>query len=111
MGSGEDPTSVTSGWRWKYMYGLGFTWRSTRYRSKGSASSSKSMRWASTTWKMSPARMYSLAASTARQYCERDIDDETSGNGSSGDGGSRNGSAMGRAPSEARVARRSSAPS
>ncbi len=30
IGSGEEPTIVMSGWRRKYMYGLGFTWRSTR---------------------------------------------------------------------------------
>ena len=30
IGSGDEPTIVTSGWRRKYMYGLGFTWRSTR---------------------------------------------------------------------------------
>ncbi len=42
------------------MYGLGFTWRRTRYTSKGSAPSSKSKRVESTTWKMSPARMSSL---------------------------------------------------
>ena len=30
IGSGDDPTIVSSGWRTKYMYGLGLTWRSTR---------------------------------------------------------------------------------
>ena len=30
MGSGEEPTIVTAGWRRKYMYGLGLTWRRTR---------------------------------------------------------------------------------
>ena len=29
-GSGDEPTRVTPGWRTKYMYGLGFTWRRTR---------------------------------------------------------------------------------
>jgi hypothetical protein len=29
-GSGDAPTSVRPGWRTKYMYGLGLTWRSTR---------------------------------------------------------------------------------
>ena len=42
IGSGDDPTIVSSGWRTKYMYGLGLTWRSTRYTSNGSASSSRS---------------------------------------------------------------------
>ncbi len=45
-GSGEEPTRVTPGWRTKYMYGLGLTWRSTRYTSKGCASRSRSKRWA-----------------------------------------------------------------
>ena len=30
IGSGDEPTRVSSGVRTKYMYGLGFTWRSTR---------------------------------------------------------------------------------
>ena len=30
IGSGEHPTSVSSSSRTKYMYGLGFTWRSVR---------------------------------------------------------------------------------
>src|ERR1700731_1666526 len=47
------------------MYGEGFTCRRTRYTSNGSYRSSRSKRCASTTWKMSPARMYSFAASTA----------------------------------------------
>ena len=36
IGSGDEPTSVASGWRTKYMYGDGLTWRSTRYTSNGS---------------------------------------------------------------------------
>ena len=68
IGSGDEPTSVASGWRRKYMYGDGFTWRSTRYTSNGSSGPSRSKRCASTTWKMSPARMCSRAASTASRY-------------------------------------------
>ena len=48
--------------------GDGLTWRSTRYTSNGSASRSRSYRCASTTWKMSPATMYSFATSTACWY-------------------------------------------
>ena len=65
IGSGDEPTIVASGCRTKYMYGLGLTCRSTRYTSNGSACRSRSKRCASTTWKMSPARMCSFAASTA----------------------------------------------
>ena len=43
------------------MYGDGLTWRSTRYTSNGSKCPSRSKRCASTTWKMSPARMCSRA--------------------------------------------------
>ena len=68
IGSGDEPTSVTSAWRNRYMYGLGLIWRSTRYTSNGSAPRSRSKRCESTTWKMSPARMCSLAASTASRY-------------------------------------------
>ena len=39
-------------------------------------SRSKSKRWASTTWKMSPARMCSLATSTAASYMPAAIDDD-----------------------------------
>ena len=60
------------------MYGLGLTWRSDRYRSNGSASSSSSKRCDSTTWKMSPARMYSLATSTALAYRSADVRRRTS---------------------------------
>jgi len=35
IGSGDEPTRVTPGWRTKYMYGLGLTCRSTRYTSNG----------------------------------------------------------------------------
>ncbi len=111
IGSGDEPTRVTSGWRRKYMYGLGFTWRSTRYTSKGSAFSSRSKRWASTTWKMSPARMCSLATSTAAQYISAPIVEVTSGSGSLGSGGSTRGSPSGRAPSSASCSRRATAAS
>ena len=47
------------------MYGDGFTSRSTRYTASGSTGSTRSNRCASTTWKMSPSRMCSFAASTA----------------------------------------------
>ena len=30
IGSGDAPTTVISGWRTKYMYGLGLIWRRTR---------------------------------------------------------------------------------
>jgi hypothetical protein len=46
------------------MYGLGFTARSARYTSNGSALLTRSNRCPSTTWKMSPARMYSFARAT-----------------------------------------------
>ncbi len=65
IGSGEDPTIVASGCRRKYMYGDGFTSRNTRYTENGSTGSTRSKRCASTTWKMSPSRMCSFAASTA----------------------------------------------
>ena len=51
------------------MYGDGFTSRSTRYTSSGSTGSTRSKRCASTTWKMSPSRMCSFAASTAAAHC------------------------------------------
>ena len=50
--------------RRKYIYGDGFTVRSARYRSNGATPGSKSQRCESTTWKMSPAAMYSLARRT-----------------------------------------------
>ena len=51
------------------MYGDGFTSRSTRYTANGSTGSTRSKRCASTTWKMSPSRMCSFAASTAAVHC------------------------------------------
>jgi hypothetical protein len=65
------------------MYGLGFTCRSTRYTSNGSAPSSMSYRCASTTWKMSPSRMCSFATSTARWYWPSGIDERSAGSASS----------------------------
>ena len=53
------------------MYGDGFTSRSTRYTANGSTGSTRSKRCASTTWKMSPSRMCSFAASTASVHCAR----------------------------------------
>ena len=47
------------------MNGLGLTTRSVRYTSNGRARVSVVSRWLSTTWKTSPARMYSLQRSTA----------------------------------------------
>ncbi|MDF2816968.1 MAG: hypothetical protein K0S73_908 [Stenotrophomonas rhizophila] len=47
------------------MYGDGFSARSARYTSTGRALNGTLRRWLSTTWKMSPARMYSLDLSTA----------------------------------------------
>ena len=47
------------------MNGLGFTTRSARYTSNGLARVSARNRWLSTTWKMSPALMYSTALRTA----------------------------------------------
>ena len=47
------------------MYGLGFSVRSTRYTSIGSAVSSWSKRCEMTTWKTSPSRMYCFERSTA----------------------------------------------
>ncbi len=83
IGSGDDPTSVTSAdarvLRRKYIDGDGFTSRNTRYTSSGSKSPSRSKRCARTTWKMSPARMCSRAASTARWYMSRDIVERNSG--------------------------------
>ena len=48
-------------------YGDGFTWRSARYRSNGGTSGVKSSRCEKTTWKISPAAMYSLQRSTLRR--------------------------------------------
>lgn len=42
------------------MYGLGFTMRSARYTSNGSANVRLSNLWLSTSWKMSPANMCSF---------------------------------------------------
>ena len=39
IGSGDEPTIVASAWRRKYMYGDGFTSRSTRYTENGSTGS------------------------------------------------------------------------
>ncbi len=47
------------------MYGDGFSARSARYTSTGRALNGTLRRWLSTTWKMSPARMYSLLRWTA----------------------------------------------
>ena len=47
------------------MYGDGFSARSARYTSTGRALNGTLRRWLSTTWKMSPARMYSFDCSTA----------------------------------------------
>ena len=47
------------------MYGDGFSARSARYTSTGRAWNGTDRRWLSTTWKMSPARMYSFDFSTA----------------------------------------------
>ena len=49
----------------KYMYGLGFSVRNTRYTSNGSAGESMSRRWEMTTWNTSPSTMCCLARSTA----------------------------------------------
>ena len=46
------------------MYGLGFVARSVRYTSSADAAQGAVYRCESTIWNASPARMYSLAAST-----------------------------------------------
>ena len=66
--SGEEPTTSNGlsrpAKRSRYMYGDGLVARSTRYRSSASTSLASSNRWASTTWKASPARMCSRIRST-----------------------------------------------
>ena len=47
------------------MYGDGLSARSARYTSTGRARKGTDSRWLRTTWKMSPARMYSFDFSTA----------------------------------------------
>ena len=80
--SGDDPTSVASGWRRRYMYGDGLTWRSTRYTSNGSTSPSRSNRCARMISKMSPAKMCSRAASTASWNSRPAIVDVNAGSSS-----------------------------
>mmetsp|Transcript_10236 Transcript_10236/g.35613 ORF Transcript_10236/g.35613 Transcript_10236/m.35613 type:complete len:321 (+) Transcript_10236:328-1290(+) len=63
--SGLDATQIAPRACRYTMYGLGFTTRRLRYTSKGSANDRRSNLWLSTTWKMSPAWMYSFALATA----------------------------------------------
>ena len=64
--SGELPTSSTpSSTRW-YMYGDGLSARSARYSASRREVVRHAMRRASSTWKASPAAMYSLMRSTSR---------------------------------------------
>ena len=62
--SGEAPATAACPSLRKYMYGDGFTILSARYTVKGSTEQATSRRRESTTWKMSPAAMYSLARRT-----------------------------------------------
>ena len=64
--------------RMKYMYGEGFTCRKARYTLNGSASTGVSNRRDSTTWKMSPAAMWSFAVRTAASYASRLVFERTS---------------------------------
>ena len=73
------------------MYGDGFTRRSTRYTANGSTGSTRSKRCASTTWKMSPSRMCSFAASTAAVHSAPVRLVRTSGSSLSSSGGGSDG--------------------
>src|SRR5262249_55991072 len=96
-GGGGGRATVGGGGGTKYMSGGGFTWRSTRYTSNGSTYASMSKRCASTTWKMSPARMCSRAASTAAWYSALGIV-ERNGGGSVGPPGGGGGGRAGAGP-------------
>ena len=54
----------------------------------GSAVVGRLSRWESTTWKMSPAAMYSFACRTADSYCSHGMFDVKSPSGWAGDVGS-----------------------
>src|SRR5262249_1100725 len=109
-GGGGGRATVGGGGGTKYMYGEGFTWRSTRYTSNGSTYASMSKRCASTTWKMSPARMCSRAASTAAWYSALGIVERNGGGAASASGGGGGGEVgRGRASVAACASRRAAA--
>src|SRR5690606_11335363 len=87
--SGDEPATDTSGWRMKKRKGDGLISRSARYTSKQSSGDSVASRWERTIWKASPARMRSLASSTAATKSSRvnvDVHGGGSGAGPTGVG-------------------------
>ena len=63
--SGEAPTAAKPAKSKKNRKGAGLIRRSARYSAKGGSAKGTEKRCDGTTWKQSPARMYSLARSTA----------------------------------------------
>src|SRR5215212_4248135 len=70
--SGEEPTRARPSSSSRKRYGDGFTRRSERYSSRALADVGRSARCERTIWKASPARMCSLACTTARSYARRE---------------------------------------